>query len=335
MPDNPHFFMTRGLMFGHTDIKPVFEAMKKKKKFAVMTGIKPSGYYHIGSLATAQELVYFQQQGGKVFYCIADLEALATNNQSLEESRLNAIDNVADLLALGLDPDPEKCLIYRQSSHTEVLKMAYVFSSNVTLNTLKGIYGDKTRLGYYNSALIQVADILLPQLIDGPMPTVTPIGADQAPHARLTRDIARKQVFQETYKFKLPSFTYHYLIKGIDGSDKMSKKNPMSVFTLGEDLKKDIKPKIQNALTGGRDTAAEQREKGGNPDECRVFDLFRFMFEPDDEKLMDRKKRCLSGELLCGYCKKDLLQAIGDFQDKHNAKKTEMFPIAEKILASA
>src|SRR3989304_6193061 len=179
-----------------------------------MTGIKPSGAYHIGSLSTVQEVIFFQNLGAKVYFCIADMESLATNDLSLEEASQIAVDNIADVLALGLNPDPKRAYIYKQSSEPEVLRMGFVFSNMITLATMKAIYGDKGRLGYYNSAFIQAADILLPQLRDGPQPTVTPIGADQAPHARLARDIARKERFQDRYKFHAPSFTFHYLIQG-------------------------------------------------------------------------------------------------------------------------
>jgi tryptophanyl-tRNA synthetase len=42
------------------------------------------------------------------------------------------------------------------------------------------------------SVVTQVADILFPQLDAGPGPTVVPVGVDQDPHLRLTRDVAFK-----------------------------------------------------------------------------------------------------------------------------------------------
>ncbi|MDH5401130.1 MAG: tryptophan--tRNA ligase [Candidatus Heimdallarchaeota archaeon] len=326
-----HIFMKRGVMFGHTDLKQVIECINNSTSFAVMTGIKPSGQYHVGSLTTASEVVYFQQLGGRVSFCIADIESYVSSGLSFDKAAEIAIDNIADLFALGLDPNPDNTFIYSQSEEKLVQKYGHIFSSHVTLNTLKSIYGEKLRVGYYNAALIQVADILLPQIRWGSMPTVTPIGADQAPHARLTRDIARKEVFQEEFKFKLPSFTYHTMLQGIDGSEKMSKSVPMSVFSMDEDIK-DIHKKINNALTGGRDTAAEQREKGANPEVCRVFDLFKFMFESDDKRLTLRMNQCKSGELLCGPCKKDLKQNIEEFQQNHLEKKSQMIELSTELI---
>ncbi|MCE7746326.1 MAG: hypothetical protein GPJ52_14445 [Candidatus Heimdallarchaeota archaeon] len=51
-----HPYLRRGLMFGHTDIEKIFEAIRKNQEFAVMTGIKPTGQYHIGSLITCNEV---------------------------------------------------------------------------------------------------------------------------------------------------------------------------------------------------------------------------------------------------------------------------------------
>ncbi|MEM2027603.1 MAG: hypothetical protein QXT30_07610 [Candidatus Bathyarchaeia archaeon] len=46
--------------------------MKSGKEFAVMSGIKPTGEFHLGTLVTVREIIYFQQQGAVAFYCIAD-----------------------------------------------------------------------------------------------------------------------------------------------------------------------------------------------------------------------------------------------------------------------
>ncbi len=328
-PEKRHFLMTRGIIFGHTGMEPVIEAIINADKFAVMTGIKPSNPYHVGSLMTAMEVVHFQRLGGKVYFCIADYESYVVNNLSLNDAVDTAIDNVADLLALGLDL--KNAYIYKQSSEDLVKHYGLIFSAHVTMNELRGVYGEKPRLGYYNAALIQVADILLPQIMEGPMPTITPVGADQAPHARLSRDIVRRGFFKK--RFTLPSFTYHRLIGGIDGSDKMSKRNPLSSFYLHEEMK-EISYKIRNAFTGGRDTAEEQRRLGGRPEICRVFDLFKFMFEEDDNSLVEREQQCRSGELLCGPCKKQLIVRIEDYRRDHLEKKENLREQAKEIVLS-
>ena len=116
-------------------------------------------------------------------------------------------------------------------------------------------------MGLYLSALIQAGDILLPQIKEfgGPKPTIVPVGIDQDPHLRLTRDLVPK--FGEQCGFIAPSSTYHKIIKALDGSPKMSKRNPMSYFTLVENPEV-IAQKIADAFTGGRPTAVEQRKLG-------------------------------------------------------------------------
>ncbi|MCX8195364.1 MAG: tryptophan--tRNA ligase, partial [Candidatus Micrarchaeota archaeon] len=94
----------RGVLFAHRDLELWLSDAEAGKEVAVMSGIKPSSEFHLGSKLTADELVFFQKKfGAKVFYAIADLEAYADNGLSLEETYQTAISNVADLLALGLD----------------------------------------------------------------------------------------------------------------------------------------------------------------------------------------------------------------------------------------
>ncbi|MHA1186240.1 MAG: hypothetical protein ACTSSK_05105, partial [Candidatus Heimdallarchaeota archaeon] len=147
-----HTYLKRGLMFGHTDIEKIFEAIKRKEHFAVMTGIKPSGQYHIGSLITCNEVLYFQRLGGKVYFCVADMESYLHSGVPLKEAHETAIDNIADILALGLDHiadmlalglDHKTAYIYKQSEEKDVLRLAAIFTKNVTHNTMKAIYGEQ------------------------------------------------------------------------------------------------------------------------------------------------------------------------------------------------
>ena len=128
MPDS--MLIRRNIVFAHRGLKTVMEAKEKGKDFAVMTGIKPSNYFHLGSKLVAEQLKYFQGLGGKLFYCVADLECLVTNKISLEEQHEIAIDNVADLLALGIDPN--NAYFYKQSEQEHVKNLSFIYSNNVT-----------------------------------------------------------------------------------------------------------------------------------------------------------------------------------------------------------
>ncbi len=327
IPD-PSKFMRRNIIFGHRDFDRVLQAIKARETFAVMSGIKPTGEFHLGTLMTAQEVIYFQQQGGRAFYCIADIEAYEDNNIPFERSRRYAVSNVADLLALGFDPD--KGCIYRQSKETRVKDLAILFGRGATLATMKAIYGER-HIGLYLAALVQAGDILMPQLpdFDGPKPTVVPVGVDQDPHLRLTRDLARR--FRLDHPFIAPSSTYHKMMRGLDGSPKMSKRSPMSYFTLGEKLES-IALKISSAFTGGRATVEEQRRLGGVPEVCPVHEICMYQFVEDDAAITKAYQDCKAGKLLCGEHKAQATECVLTFLRNHQKKRRSFLHKATEII---
>jgi tryptophanyl-tRNA synthetase len=191
---------------------------------------------------------------------------------------------------------------------------------------LNAIYGEKT-FGLYLAALIQVGDIVLPQVREGPQPTVVPVGIDQDPHIRLTRDLTRRYY----KKFFLPGATYHYLLAGIDGTDKMAKRNPNSSFTFNESLDS-IEKKVKGALTGGRKNKKEQQELGGEPQRCMIYKMLMYHFEENDEILADEFERCVKGELLCGEHKARCVDEILIFMKNHQEKKEKQIDKARELL---
>ncbi len=328
---HPHRLIRRGFVFGHRDLEVIIDAIENGKEYAVMTGIKPSGDYHLGSKLTAEEFVYFLSLSPKArgFFSIADLEAYADNKLPLEKSKEIAISNLADLLALGLDP--HKVYVYRQSQEISVLRLSFLFSRSVTYNTLEAIYGDKP-FGLYYSALVQAGDILLPQLPEhgGPKPTIVPVGADQDPHIRLTRDLARK--YRSEFGFILPSAVYHKLIRDLTGQAKMSKRNPMGILYLTDDLEV-ARRKIMAAYTGGRATAEEQKKLGGIPEICTVFvELLSMHFVEDDSLLKKWYDECKTGSILCGECKARAWEVISRWLKEHQRKREQCIDIARKLV---
>jgi len=325
-------YMRRGVVFGHRDLKKILDAVHKGKPFAVMSGIKPTGEFHLGSKMTAEEIVFFQHLSPKATasYCIADVEAYADNGIPFSESARIAVGNVADMLALGLDP--KRTYIYKQSEEIRVMNLSFIFSRGVTHSTLKAIYGEKS-FGHYLSALVQAGDILLPQLKDfnGPKPVVVPVGADQDPHIRLTRDLAQK--YQDQFRFVAPSATYHKLMRSLStGKDKMSKKDPMGYLLLSDDLSL-VRKKILNAFTGGRETEELQRKLGGEAYKCPVYDLYLFHFSENDKKVENVYEECIHGKRLCGECKMELLDYAIKSLREHQRKRESVMDLAEEILA--
>jgi len=327
----PSMYMRRNVVFGHRDFGRILDAMKKREEFTVMSGIKPTGEFHLGTLMTAREVIYFQKQGATAFYCIADVEAYEDNKIPFERSERFAAGNVADLLALGFDP--KSGYVYCQSREERVKDLAIIFGRGVTLATMTAIYGER-HIGLYLSALIQAGDILMPQLkdFDGPKPTVVPVGVDQDPHLRLTRDLANK--FRRKYQFIPPSSTLHKIMKGLDGSPKMSKRDPMSYFTLNENPAK-IAEKISNAFTGGRPTITEQRKLGGIPEKCPIYELCMYQFVEKDQQIIKAYHDCKSGALLCGEHKAQTTETVLSFLKEHRRKRRTFADKARAILQDA
>jgi tryptophanyl-tRNA synthetase len=330
-----HKFIRRKVIFGHRDLAMIHKAMEMDKPWAVMSGIKPSGAFHLGTMTTALEIIEFQKMGGKAYYAIADIESWEDNGIPYADAEKIAIDNLADILALGLDPD--NAYIWRQSKEPIVKDVCFKVSRLVTQNMLNAIYGEKT-FGLYLAALIQCGDILLPQVVDGPQPTIVPVGIDQDPHLRLTRDLTRRyykekkvdgKIVQE--EFFLPGATYHKLLPGLDGSEKMSKRNPNSYFTFNEPLQS-IEKKIRGALTGGRKNRKMQEELGGEPQKCMIYKILMYHFEEDDEVLAQEFEQCVKGELLCGEHKQTCVERVLKFVKHHREKKEKNLDKAREIL---
>ncbi len=328
---SPH--LSRGIDFGQRDLDRILDAVEGNKPYAVMSGIKPDGAFHLGNKMTADDMIYFQSLSRKarVYYAIADVEAYADNGLSFAETSKTAVRNVADILALGLDPD--RAVVYKQSEEMRVMRLSTIFSRGVTNNMLKAIYGER-QIGLYMSALIQAGDILMPQLQEfgGPKPVLVPVGADQDPHIRLSRDLADR--YGSEFKFVPPSSIYHRLELALTGGYKMSKRTPESGFTL-DDTPTEASRRVRVAFTGGRDTVEEQRRLGGRADICPVYDLYRFHFATDDEHVKRVYNECTKGIRLCGECKQEAIGLVKTFLEEHHRKRDSLMNDARELLAKS
>ena len=191
---DPHYLMRRGVIFGHRDYRPVAEAMREGDDFAVLSGFMPTGDPHVGHKLVFDEIIWHQERGGDAYGLIADLEAHSARGLTWAEIDEHARDYLLSLIALGFDT--EEGTLYRQSTNREVQDLAFELGSNARFSEFQAIYGfdGETSVSHMQSVVTQIADILYPQL-DGPKPTVIPVGPDQDPHVRLARDVAARTRF--------------------------------------------------------------------------------------------------------------------------------------------
>jgi tryptophanyl-tRNA synthetase len=311
----------RGIIFAHRDFGKIINAISKKKKFVMMTGLMPTGKFHIGHMILAKQMVFYQKMGAKVYIAIADIEAYHSKGQSLEESKKIAIEQyIVNYAALGLNLS--KCDIYFQSARSSdgrkanaYYRLQNILARHATFNEFKAVYGDISP-GKIVSSLLQASDMLHPQLkeFSGKVPIVIPVGVDQDPHIRIARGMARR------VKLEGMSSTYHKLVPGLK-KGKMSSSDELSFIAL-TDSAKEIETKIKKyAFSGGQDTIEEHRKKGGNPDVDVSFQYLRFLFEPDDKKLGKIEKDYRSGKLLTGELKKIMIDKINAFLKEHQRKR--------------
>ena len=255
---NPQLLMKRGVIFGHREFNEINKLINENKDFVVVSGMMPSGQMHIGHKMVVDQLKWYQDMGAMLSLPIADLEAYAARDMSFEKGREIAVNEyLTNWIALGLDLEKDNVNVYLQSQNQALQTLAFKSANKTNFSQLKAIYGfeNSTNIAHVQSPLMQVADILLPQIEEfgGPKKVVVPVGIDQDPHIRLTRDIAHR--LNEETGFLQPASTYHRFLTGLTG-DKMSSSKPNTAIYLNDDTRSAVK-KVKSAKTGGRETLKE------------------------------------------------------------------------------
>ena len=318
------YLFRRGIIYAHQDFKYIAEAVEQKKPFVMMTGLMPSGKFHLGHKMVAEQMVFYQQLGARLYITVADVEAYNTRNPDLKELHRVAIEEyLTNYVALGLDL--KNCDFYFQSSRSSqgkksnaYYRLANFLARHATFNEFQAVYGEITP-GKMASSLLQASDMLHPQLpeFEGPIPVVVPVGIDQAPHLRLARDMAQRI---KAWKFLPLSSTYHRFMPGLKG-EKMSSSDPFSYIAL-TDSPEEAAMKIKKyAFSGGQATLEEHRKKGGNPEVDVAFQMLRYGLEPDDKKLLKIEQEYRSGKLLSGELKEYAIKKLTLFLKEHQKRR--------------
>lgn len=124
------------------------------------------------------------------------------------------------------------------------------------------------------------------------------------------------------YGFMPPVSIYHRFMTGLTGG-KMSSSVPASHISLLDEPQQGA-DKVMAATTGGRETAEKQRELGGKPDECPVYELYAYLLAEDDDEFAARVyEECAGGDRLCGSCKEQAAELMKEFLEKHQEKRAE------------
>lgn len=324
-----HPLLRRGIYFSHRDFDKWLENSDNGRKISVLTGRGPSEKMHLGHLVPFLVAKSLQEEFNcNVYIPISDDEKFfVKENLSYENAIEYSKDNILDLIALGFKPG--KTFIFQDFVYTDIYKYAARIAKRMTYSTAKAAFGltPEKNIGWSFYPAMQAAHILFPQFKEGKHSTVVPVGIDQDPFIRLTRDIAEHSDF----KFEKPAALHAKFIPSLQGGAKMSSSGEGVIFL--SDSPEEVKRKINKyAFSGGRDTLEEHRKFGGNPDVDVSFQYLKIFFEPNDKELKKIEEDYRSGKLLSGELKKITIDKINAFLKEHQKKREEAKKQVDKFI---
>lgn len=304
-------------------MKSTHEGVKKR----VLSGIQPSGRIHIGNYFGAIKQFVDLQDSHDCFFMIADLHALTTV-QNGEALRKQVYDLALDYLVVGLDP--EKCIIFKQSTIPAHTELAWVFETITTMPYLMRAHAFKyaeaknkeINVGVFNYPMLMAADILLYDT------DLVPVGQDQKQHVEFARDTAEK--FNRTYTevFKLPEAYILESVATIPGTDgqKMSKSynNTIPLFATDEEIRKAV-------MSIPTDSKAPDEEK--NPDDLILYQIHKHI-NPSPE-LRERYRKGLSYKDAKEMLINDIITFVTPLREKRAALEQDSKRVGEILLQGA
>ena len=293
-----------------------------KKKEIVMSGIRPTGFLHLGNYFGAVRNYVRMQEEYECFFMVADLHSLTTHPDT-KELKQNVHRVLAENIACGLDPD--KVALYCQS-HIHETSELYLY---LNMLAYKGelekttTFKDKVRqqpdnvnAGLLTYPVLQTADIILHKA------KYVPVGKDQEQHLEMARNFVKR--FNHRYGDVFPepaAFNFgEELIKvpSLDGSGKMSKsENQFATIYLSDDDEL-IRTKVKKAKM---DAGPKEMNSTKSPEVENIFLLLKLVSSEDTvRKYEEDFNNCTIkyGELK-GQLGADMVKFISPIREKVNA----------------
>lgn len=325
-----HLMLKRGLFFAHRDLNWLLSEYEKGDKFFLYTGCGPSGPIHLGHLGTWIFTKWLQDKFGvELWFQFTDDEKFLFKKKSYEEIQKWTYENMLDVIALGFNPKKTHFLV--DTKHAGLLyPEAIKFAKKITFSTVKAAFGftNDRNLGEVFVTSMQAVPAVIPSVLKKKnIPCLIPLAVDQDPHFRVARDVYSKLGY---YKPAIIHSKFLPPLTGVKGK-MSSSESQMAILTT--DSPREVERKIKKyAFSGGRDTIAEHRKKGGNPDVDVSFQYLRFLFEPDDKKLQKIHDDYKSGKLLTSELKELTIKKINAFLKKHQRRRRKARRQIKKFL---
>lgn len=282
------------------------------KKIRVLSGIRAShNSLHLGNLLGAiNGMIELQNDPQyETYYMVADLHGITTPFDPIEIEK-NRVSVAMDFLAAGIDP--QKSVLFLQSSVPEHTELAYLLSTAISVNRLLDLpsYKDKKKQyqGYpathalLSYPVLMAADILLYKA------EYVPIAKDQYPHLEVTRDIAKMMNQKYNLDFPLPkhfsALDSKKMVPSVLGEGKMSKSKEGSAIFLN-DSEDEIEKKIAKMPTdlGKGKVIPEEKDE--------VYSLFEMVeFVQGKNVRKELEKQYITTGIRYGEVKRELSVAI-------------------------
>jgi len=297
------------------------------KKGRVFSGARPTGRQHLGNYLGAVKNYVALQDEYDCVYCIVDIHALTTVEDTLN-LRQNTYEMALDWLAAGIRP--EETIMFVQSHVPQVTELHTFLSMVTPLGKLTDLptFKEKVRqnpnnvnYGLVGYPVLMAADIVLYKS------DLVPVGIDQAPHIEFTREVVRS--FNYRYQTNVliePGMKNTEIPKvlGIDGKDKMSKSlnNHIELAYTPEETRQ----RVMQMVT---DPQRIKRTDPGDPDVCNVFSMHK-IFSPVDEVEMINTE-CRKAGIGCVDCKKRFAENLNRSLEPFRAKREEIASQPQKV----
>jgi tryptophanyl-tRNA synthetase len=223
------------------------------KKPIVMSGIRPTGFLHLGNYFGAVRNYVRMQDEFECFFMVADLHSLTTHPDT-SELKKNIHRVLAENIACGLDPD--KVALYCQSHVHETAEL-YLYLNmlsfkgelerTTTFKEKARLQPDNVNAGLLTYPVLQTADIIIHRA------SLVPVGKDQEQHLEMCRNFANRFNHRFGDIFPEPqAFNYgEELVKvpSLDGAGKMSKSENQYATLYLSDEDDLIRKKVMKAVT--------------------------------------------------------------------------------------
>ncbi len=325
MSGEDHFMLRRGIFFSHRELDKILDEYRGGNKFFLYTGRGPSGHTHIGHLIPWVFAKWLQDKFDvNMYFQLTDDEKFFSKQRlSLDETAGFAHENALDFIALGFKPEKTKIIINTRNIQT-LYPVAAEVAKRINFSNTKATFGfnGETNIGMIFYTSLQSAPCFLED-----RPVLIPLGVDQDPHFRLTRDVAPKIGRPK------PALVHNIMIPPLQGSGgKMSASDENgTIYTTDEpDV---VKRKInKHAFSGGQPDIEQHRRLGGNPDIDVSYQYLRIFFEPDDARLKIIHDDYKSGKMLAGELKAILIEKVNAFLARHQENREKARDRLEEFL---